>query len=328
MEALVVLLFALLTVALPIASWVATRRLRGRMADLERRVEEQSGEIHTLNGLVARLTREGGETRASTAPPPAPAAVVPPAPPPVQPVAPPPPPPRPMPKAEPPPPPRPPTPPPPPEPPEPPAPRWDWSFDWERFVGVRLFSAIAGIALVIAAIFFLRYSIDAGWLQPPVRVAIGILTGICLLIACELKAARKYPLTANAMDAAATSVLFATFFAAHSLWQLIPTTAAFALLALVTATAVLLSIRRDSLFIAILGLVGGFATPALLSSGENRPVALFGYLLLLNVGLAWVAYRRGWTASASPGSCWRAPVRRCENMPPTSSSSSWRCCRR
>lgn len=78
------------------------------------------------------------------------------------------------------------------------------------------------------------------------------------------------------------------------MWQLIPATAAFALLALVTATAVLLSVRHDSLFVAVLGLVGGFATPVLLSSGENRPISLFSYLLLLNVGLAWVAYQRGW----------------------------------
>ena len=56
----------------------------------------------------------------------------------------------------------------------------------------------------------------------------------------------------------------------------------------------LLSIRRESLFIAVLGLLGGFATPALLSTGENRPIPLFAYLLLLNIGLAWVAYRKVW----------------------------------
>ena len=158
-----------------------------------------------------------------------------------------------------------------------------------------MFSAIAGVALVVAAVFFLRYSLDNGWLQPPVRVAIGIITALALLIGCELKAARNYPVTANALDAAAIAILFATFFAAHTLWNLIPATVAFGLLALVTATAVALSIRRESLFIAVLGLLGGFATPALLSTGENRPIPLFAYLLLLNVGLAWVAYRRGWT---------------------------------
>ena len=43
------------------------------------------------------------------------------------------------------------------------------SFDWESLIGVKLFAGIAGIALVLAAVFFLRYSIDQGWLQPPVR---------------------------------------------------------------------------------------------------------------------------------------------------------------
>lgn len=161
-------------------------------------------------------------------------------------------------------------------------------------MGVRLFSAVAGIALVFAAVFFLRYSIDQGWLQPQVRVAIGVLVGIALLVVCELKAARRYELLANVMDAAAVAILFATFFAAHSLWNLISGTTAFGLLALVTLTAVLLSIRRESLFIAVLGLLGGFSTPILLSTGENRPVPLFAYLLLLNVGLAWVAYRNRW----------------------------------
>ena len=56
----------------------------------------------------------------------------------------------------------------------------------------------------------------------------------------------------------------------------------FLLLVIVTAVAVLLSIRRQSLFIAVLGLLGGFAAPALLSSGQNNPLGLFGYLLLLN----------------------------------------------
>jgi uncharacterized membrane protein len=183
-------------------------------------------------------------------------------------------------------------PPPPPPPPEPERP----SFDWESLVGVKLFSAIAGIALVIAAVLFLRYSIQQGWLQPPIRVLIGIAVAVALLVVCELKAARNYPWTANALDAAAIAILFATFFAAHALWNLIPALVTFALLAAVTALAVLLSIRRESMFIAILGLLGGFATPALLSTGENRPIPLFAYLALLNIGLAWVAYRQVWPA--------------------------------
>ena len=181
-------------------------------------------------------------------------------------------------------------------PPGPPTvpPRAAPAFDWESLIGVKLFAGIAGVALVIAAVSFLRYSVDQGWLQPPVRVAIGVIVSVVLLVLCELKAARQYPATANALDGAAVAILFATFFAAHALWNLIPAPATFALLAVVTALAVLLSIRRESLFIAVLGLLGGFATPALLSTGENRPIPLFAYLLLLNIGLAWVANRQVW----------------------------------
>lgn len=169
------------------------------------------------------------------------------------------------------------------------------AIDWENLVGVRLFSWMAGIMLVIAAILFLRYSIQHGWLGVPVRMAIGILTGAGLLIVCEWKAAQRYPVTANALDAAGIAILFSTIFASHSLWGLLGATPAFLLMALVAAVAVALAIRRDSPFIALLGLVGGFATPALLSTGEDRPIALFGYLLLLNAGLAWVSLNRRWT---------------------------------
>ena len=167
-------------------------------------------------------------------------------------------------------------------------------FDWESLVGVKLFSWIAGIAMVIAAVSFLRYSIDHGWLGPPIRMAIGLLTGVALLIVGELRAARKYSITANALEGAGIAVLFATFFSAHVQWHLMPVVPTFVAMTLVTAVAVVLAIRRDSLFIALLGLVGGFATPFMLSSALDRPLSLFGYLVILNAGLAWVAYRRGW----------------------------------
>jgi uncharacterized membrane protein len=188
-----------------------------------------------------------------------------------------------------------PPPPPPPRPSRPAAPPKK-PFDWESLVGVKLFGAIAGIAAVLGVVFFLRDLVAHGFLTPQRRAIIGMLTGITLLVVCELRVARAYRFTANAMLGAGIATLFSTLFATHALWHLLPPSIVFPLMLLVTAVAVLLSIRRDSVFIALLGLVGGFATPALLSSGENRPVSLFGYLLMLNVGLAWVAYKKRWPA--------------------------------
>jgi hypothetical protein len=169
-------------------------------------------------------------------------------------------------------------------------------FDWEQLIGVKLFSWIAGAALALGAVFFLRYSVQQGWLRPEIRMGLGLATGIGLLIACEMKAARNYSQTANALDASGIAILFASVYASFALWHLLPALVAFGLLFLVTGVAVLLSIRRQSMFIAVLGLLGGFATPAMLSSGQDNPIGLFSYLLLLNVGLAWVAYRQRWPA--------------------------------
>jgi uncharacterized membrane protein len=194
----------------------------------------------------------------------------------------------------------------PPEPPPPPAeppfippyvpPPPGKPFDWENLVGIKLFSWIAGVALVLAAVFFLKYSVEHGWLSPPIRATFGVITGVALLVICEMRVARGYTFTANAMHGAGIAILYATLFAVHALWHLLAAPIVFLLMLIVTAVAVGLSIRRDSMFIALLGLMGGFATPALLSTGENRPVGLFSYLLLLNLGLAWVAYKKRWPA--------------------------------
>ena len=175
-----------------------------------------------------------------------------------------------------------------------PAPEPRQPFDWESLVGVKLFSYIAGVALLVAAVAFLKYSLENGWLSHPVQMTIGLLTGMGLLAACETKRARVYGVTAHALTAAGIAILFSTFYASTALWHLLPAAAAFLLMALVTAVAVVLSFRRDSVFIALLGLLGGFLTPLLLSTGEDRPFGLFGYLALLNVGLGWVAYRKRW----------------------------------
>ena len=277
-------LFAVFAVALGalIVASIAAFQLRDAREDI-RTLGHQLG---ALQRIVAEMRRQGvapePEPEPVVAPSPTPAPALPRAPEPA---------PEPEPIAA--------TTPPPPPPTEPaPAPpaKPAFTLDWENLVGIKLFSWIAGIALVLAAVFFLKYSVEHGWLSPAVRATLGIITGATLVVICEMRVARGYAFTANAMHGAGIAILYATLFAIHALWRLLPPGVVFFLMLIVTAVAVWLSIRRDSMFIALLGMMGGFATPALLSTGENRPVGLFSYLLLLNAGLAWVAYRKRWPA--------------------------------
>jgi Predicted membrane protein (DUF2339) len=176
--------------------------------------------------------------------------------------------------------------------PEPARPRR--SFDWEALIGVKLFAIVASLALFLAGGFFVSYSMEHGWLTPTIQFAIGIVAGVTCLVLGELKSSRRYAWTADALDAAGIALLYVVFFASFARWHLVGPTVAFVLFILATVVAVLLAIRRASLLIALLGLVGGFASPALVATGQDNPIGLFGYLLLLNAGLAWVAYKKQW----------------------------------
>jgi hypothetical protein len=67
-------------------------------------------------------------------------------------------------------------------------------------------------------------------------------------------------------------------------------------MSLITAAAFLLAVRLDALVVAILGIAGGFLTPVLLSTGQDNPSGLFGYIALLDIGLLAVARRKEWSS--------------------------------
>lgn len=189
-----------------------------------------------------------------------------------------------------------------PEPPdsEPTQPKLDWpppkTEPWwsglEEKIWTRLPVWLGAIALALAAAYLVKFSLDRGWISPAVRVAAGVLGGVALLVGGD-RLRRSSDYVAQGLAASGIAALFVSFWAATDLYALVPWWLGFALMALTTATAVALSLRQGYL-VAVLGLVGGFLTPALVSSDSARPWALFSYLLLLQVGLVVVSRRRAW----------------------------------
>lgn len=162
----------------------------------------------------------------------------------------------------------------------------------EERLGARLPVWIGAVALVLAAAFLVKYSVDQGWIGPTVRVTLGALFGVALLAGGEFMR-RSTPGVAQGLTAAGIAVLFVVELAAVHLYHLIGPATGFALMALTTATAVALALLHGP-FVALLGLVGGFLTPVLVSTGQPNALLLFGYLALLQAGLLAVSRRRGW----------------------------------
>jgi uncharacterized membrane protein len=181
------------------------------------------------------------------------------------------------------------------------------AINWEQFMGVKLFAWIGGLAFFLGIAFAIKYSFDHNLISPELRMAFGFLTGVALLIGGSwLHRRKQYAVGAQTLCATGVVILYAVTFACRSIYHFeffgpLPT---FLLMALITTTAFLLAIRLDAMVVAILGMLGGFLTPILLSTGQDNPLGLFGYIAILDAGLIVVALNRRWhflTALAAAG---------------------------
>ncbi|MBM4246940.1 MAG: DUF2339 domain-containing protein, partial [Deltaproteobacteria bacterium] len=179
-------------------------------------------------------------------------------------------------------------------PPAPPAPSFLAQVNWEQWLGVRGAAVLGGAARALAGLFFFRYSIEHGLIPPWLRVVLGVLAGVAAIGGASFGLRRRYAGTANALAGGGLVTLYAAFWAAGQLYGLIPIGAVFVLMVLLTGVGCALSWRYESLVIAVLGLVGGFLTPIFASRGQDNPIGLFGYVLLLDLGLLLLARRMRW----------------------------------
>ena len=169
----------------------------------------------------------------------------------------------------------------------------DPRITWERWLGVRGAAVLGGIFLAIAGVLFFQYSIEHGFITKELRVALGTLAGVACLVVGEVVRRRGYALTANAITGAGAVILYAAFWSAHVL-GIFAFGVSFGAMVATTALCCFLSWRNESQLVAWLGLSGGFATPILLSTGRDEPIALFSYLMLLDVSFLFVARKRRW----------------------------------
>ena len=164
----------------------------------------------------------------------------------------------------------------------------------ESRIGSHWLNRIGIAAVLIGVSYFLKFAFDNDWIGPAGRVSIGLLAGIAVVIWSERFRRRGYRAFSYSLKAVGIGVLYLSLWAAFHVYGLIPSGVAFVAMFAVTSATAIMALSQDAEILAFFALGGGFSTPLLLSTGQNREVQLFSYLVILNFAMLVLVAIKPW----------------------------------
>lgn len=164
----------------------------------------------------------------------------------------------------------------------------------EARIGSHWLNRIGITAVLIGAALFLKLAIDNEWIGETGRIAIGLIAGIAVVLWSERFRTKGYRLFSFSLKAVGIGVLYLSLWAAFQVYHLMPSGVVFACMLVVTCSTCAMALTQDAEILAVYSIVGGFATPLLLSTGVNREMALFSYVTLLDLGILSLVIFKPW----------------------------------
>lgn len=190
--------------------------------------------------------------------------------------------------------------------PTPPREPTDRFAEVEQALGTRWLTWVGTGLLFLGVAFFLKYAYDRDWLGhlfgPRLRIATAAAAALGLAATGVANLRRGLHSFGHSLLGGGQALAYLTIYAAFQPAvrvvdaPLLDPTMAFLAMALVTAVGLWAAVRLDALPMAFLAVLGGFAAPVLVQSGQDHRDLLGSYLLLLDLGVLWVAARRRWRA--------------------------------
>lgn len=163
----------------------------------------------------------------------------------------------------------------------------------ENLIGSNLINKVGILVMVIGVYIGAKYAIDKDLISPSMRIILGygIAAGLCLL-AYKLKT--KYIDYSAVLMSGSIAIMYFITYVAQSFYHLFAQPVAFGLMLATTIFVVSMSIWYNRKIIALLGQVGAYAIPFLLSTGNENLPLLYGYLSIINIGLLVLSFKRDW----------------------------------
>ena len=161
-------------------------------------------------------------------------------------------------------------------------------------LGERILAWVGGLAVVLAATFFVVTAVRRGWIDVPTRISLAFLgSTILVLVGVWLHERKGQTQAARALVASGIASIYLTIVAATQVYHLIAPAPAFVIAGVVAVASTLIAVRWNSRLVAGLGIGGALLSPVLVDAGTSTSALTF--MAIAVTGSVAVLVWRSWT---------------------------------
>ncbi len=163
----------------------------------------------------------------------------------------------------------------------------------ENFIGLKVINLVGIVVLLIGISIGVKYAIDKNLITPFARIILAYTVGAGLFILSLMLRKNYEGFSAILFSGAMASAYFTTY-GAFTYYNLFSQTLCFIIMAVIAIYTAIQSLKYNRQKMAIPGMVGAYAIPLLISSNHENYVLLFSYILVMNLGILFISFKRSW----------------------------------
>lgn len=165
-------------------------------------------------------------------------------------------------------------------------------IDWEKLIARVWLPRIFVFVLLFGVIWGFSAAVEAGFINEPVRVILGVIASAALIWFGERQIREKRETLGQVLLGGGVGIFTLSVFAAHYLYDLINGPIAFVVNVAVVAGSLVLAHRHRSEWLALISVSIGAMVPFLVKPGDAGIEVFVGYEVLLHVSFLFYAFRQ------------------------------------
>ncbi len=167
------------------------------------------------------------------------------------------------------------------------------SSSLENLIGLRFIHFVGIVVLVIGLSLGVKYAIDKNLISEGLRIVLAYAAGgVLYFLSVRLK--KSYAAFSAILFSGAMASLYFTSFGAFVYYHFLSYAAAFIIMIVLTVFTTVEALRYNRQEIALLGLVGAYGIPFLISPDKGHPEMLFLYISIINLGVVFLCAKKPW----------------------------------